>query len=222
MTSAKLARSRAPLAAALAWAFAAVLALAAGSALAQAEGREFTRLKNPQPVETGKKIEVIEFFSYGCPHCGELEPFLQAWLKKLPPDVQFRRVPVAFNPSWENLSKVYYTLDALGEEQRLSPEIFVAIHNQGAKFTQDKVFFDWAASKGLDRKKVEDTFGSFAIGSKQSRAKQLAQAYNIQSVPTIIVDGKFVTSSSAAGTHAQVPAILDALIAKARAERPKG
>jgi len=186
------------------------------------EGKEYFRLKNPQPVETGKKIEVIEFFSYGCPHCNDLEPFLDAWIAKLPPDVQFRRVPVMFQQRWEALARIYYTLDAMGEEARLSPEVFRAIHVNNLPLYQERVFFDWAASKGLDRGKVADVYGSFAVTSKFNRAKSLAGAYNIQSVPTVVVDGKFVTASDRVGTHSALPAALDALVAKARAERPKG
>jgi protein dithiol oxidoreductase (disulfide-forming) len=200
----------------------AVLALAFPAAAQLTEGKEYTRLKNPQPVETGKKIEVIEFFSYGCPHCNDLEPFLDAWMSKLPPDVQFRRVPVMFQQRWEALARVYYTLDAMGEEQRLSPEVFKAIHVNNVPLYQDKAFFDWAASKGLDRNKVADTYNSFAVSSKFNRAKSLAAAYNIQSVPTIVVDGKFITASDRVGTHASLPAAIDALVAKARAERTKG
>lgn len=200
------------------------LALVPGGASAQGlvEGRNYARLKNPQPVETARNIEVIEFFSYGCPHCGELEPNLQAWLKTKPADVQLRRVPVMFQPRWENLAKVYYTLDALGEEAKLAPDLFTAIHGKGAQLWNDKEFFDWAASKGLDRKKVEELFNSFAVVGKVNRAKQQAQIYNIQSVPTIIVDGKFVTGPEKVnGSHAGIPAAIDALVDKARAERPK-
>jgi thiol:disulfide interchange protein DsbA len=200
----------------------AALAFTVVSAAELSEGREYTRLKNPQPIETGKKIEVIEFFSYGCPHCNDLEPFLDDWLKRLPPDVQFRRVPVMFQQRWEPLARIYYTLDALGEESRLSPEVFRAIHVNSLPLYQDKAFFDWAASKGLDRNKVADTYNSFAVSSKFNRAKGLAAAYNIQSVPTIVVDGKFITASDRVGTHANLPGAIDALVAKARAERPKG
>src|SRR5512144_2380420 len=123
--------------AALAIAFVAV----AGSAGAQGvtEGTNYVRLKNPMPVETGKNIEVIEFFSYGCPHCGELEPVLQGWLKTKPADVSFRRIPVMFQPKWESLAKGYYALDALGED-KLSPEVFVAIHARGMPLWNDKDF----------------------------------------------------------------------------------
>jgi thiol:disulfide interchange protein DsbA len=192
---------------------------AAAQPVSVTEGKEYLRLKAPQPVETGKKIEVIEFFSYGCPHCGELEPFMQSWLKALPADVQFRRIPVMYQDRWVPLAKIYYTLEALGEEARLSPELFVAIHSKGLSLWQDKTFFDWAASQGLDRKKVEDMYNSFAIAGKINRARAAAQTYQIQSVPMLVVDGKFVTHQP--GSHRATPAVVDALIAKARAERPK-
>jgi len=193
---------------------------AAGQSGAPEEGKEYLRLKQPQPVETGKKIEVIEFFSYGCPHCADLEPVMQQWVKNMPADVQFRRVPVMYQDRWVPLAKIYYTLDALGEEKRLSPEVFSALHSRGVSLWQDKTFFDWAASQGLDRKKVEDMYSSFAISSKMTRARTLPQAYQVQSVPTFVVDGRFVTYRIP--THAAIPAVLDALITKARNERPKG
>jgi thiol:disulfide interchange protein DsbA len=185
------------------------------------EGREYVRLKNPVPVDTGKKIEVIEFFSYGCPHCGEFEPILQGWLKNLPPDVQFRRVPVSFQDKWVPLAKEYYTLEALGEDSRLSPEMFIAIHSKGINLANEKTFFDWAASHGLDRKKVEDMYNSFAMSGKMNRALQQAKTFQAQSVPLIVIDGKFVVSTEKVGSHVAMLPVMDALIAKARAERPK-
>jgi len=201
----------------------AAAAFASNSAVAQlVEGKNYARITNPQPVETGRKIEVIEFFSYGCPHCAELEPHLDAWLAKLPPDVSFRRVPVMFQQRWAPLAKIYYTLDALGTESKLSPDVFKAIHGSGVSLWDTDKFYDWAATKGLDRKKVEEVFTSFAVDGKMKRALQLAQQYNVQSVPTVVVDGKFVTSSDRVGTHAQLPGAIDELVNKARAERPKG
>src|SRR5437868_11136368 len=126
------------------------LACATAGAADLAEGKQYTRLKNPQPVETGKKIEVIEFFSYGCPHCNDLEPYLQQWVKTVPADVQFRRVPVMFQDRWKALAKDFYTLDAMGEDIRLSPQLFHDVHSGGMPLYQDKTFFDWAASKGID------------------------------------------------------------------------
>jgi len=185
------------------------------------EGKEYLRLKNPQPVETGKNIEVIEFFSYGCPHCGELEPLLQGWLKNKPADVTFRRIPVMFQPRWENLAKAYYVLEALNEE-KLSPDLFLAVHTRNMPLWNEKDFLDWVAAKGVDRKKAEELFNSFGINGKVSRAKQLAGSYQIQSVPTIIVDGRYATGpEKLTGGHAGVPLAIDALVQKARAERPK-
>jgi thiol:disulfide interchange protein DsbA len=204
---------------AAAFLFASLSLCATAQMAAPQEGKEYLRLKNPQPVETGKNIEVIEFFSYGCPHCGEFEPILQNWLKTKPADVQFRRIPVMFQDRWVPLARIYYTLEALGEEARLSPELFVAIHSKGLPLWQDKSFFDWAASQGLDRKKVEDMYNSFAIGGKVNRAKMAAQAYQVQSVPIVVVDGKYV--SNQVRSHAAIPPLIDTLVAKARAERPK-
>ena len=102
-----------------------------------------------------------------------------------------------------------------------TPEVFSAIHGKGVNLTSDKVFFDWAASKGLDRKKVEDMYNSFAISGKINRAKQQAQQYNVQSVPVMYVDGKYMTEAGMVGTHAAMPNAINALIVKARAERPK-
>ncbi|HEY1461302.1 MAG TPA: thiol:disulfide interchange protein DsbA/DsbL [Casimicrobiaceae bacterium] len=185
------------------------------------EGKEYSRMKVPHAVESGKKIEVIEFFSYGCPHCNDLEPYLQTWFKTIPADVQFRRVPVMFQDRWKGLAKVYYTLEAMGEDVRLSPEVFKAVHVTGTPLYQDKAFFDWAASKGLDRAKVIETYNSFGVDSKLKRAMVVAQEYNVQAVPTVVVDGKFVTLSDRVGGHAAMPAAIDALVAKARTERPK-
>ncbi len=185
------------------------------------EGQQYVRINPGIPVETGKKIEVIEFFSYGCPHCADFEPYLEAWVKGLPADVSFRRVPVMFQPRWVDLAKVYYTLEALGEENRLSSEVFAAIHGKGLALWEPSKFFDWAATKGLDRKKVEDLYNSFTMSGRVNRAKQLAQVYNIQEVPTVIIDGKFVTSGARAGSHANTPAVMTELVNKARAERPK-
>jgi len=206
------------------WAVRAVTALAliAFGTLATAadleEGKDFRRLAKPQPTETGKKEEVIEFFSFSCPHCKDMEPYLMTWLKTLPADVQFRRIPVQFSPAWSGTARVWYTLEGLGRED-LAPAVFKAIHEQNVRMDQDKAFFDWAEKQGLDRKKVEDMYASFAVNGKVSRAKGLVQTYGVQSVPTFVVDGKFTTESGTPHQHADIPALLDKLIDKARAER---
>ena len=182
------------------------------------DGKDYRRLDKPQPVDTGKKIEVIEFFSFSCPHCKDIEPILTPWVKKLPADVQFRRIPAQFQPAWIGTAKVWYTLEGLNEE-RLVPQVFTAIHGQNIRLDQDKAFFDWAAAQGLDRKKVEDMYNSFSVNGKVARAKSLLQNYNVQSVPAFVVDGKYTTDTGQAKRHEDTPALLDQLIDKARAER---
>lgn len=207
-----------------------VIAAAAASFSAAAqeqlvEGKDFQRMKNPQTVESGNKVEVMEFFSYGCPHCRDLEEFLGPWTKKVPADVSFKRVPVAFQPAWINLGKIYYTLEALGRED-LTPKVFQAIHGANVKLHEEGAFFDWAGANGLDVAKVKEMWGSFAVSSKMNRAKTLATNYAVDSVPMVFVDGKFVlrlTTQGGQGTvaHKNSAAAIDFLIAKARSERKK-
>jgi protein dithiol oxidoreductase (disulfide-forming) len=199
---------------------AAVLFLATGGAASAqlVEGRNYVRLPTPVPVETGKNIEVIEFFSFGCPHCADLEPILEGWIAKKPADVELRRIPVAFQPAWERLGKVWFTLHALGQDA-LAPAVFNAIHKENRNLSDPRTFFEWAAQNGIDRKKVEDMYNSFTVASEMSKAKRQAQVFGIESVPTIIVDGKFITASDKIGGHQNVPAAIDELVAKARAER---
>ena len=186
-----------------------------------AEGKEYQRLKNVQAVESGAKIEVIEFYSYGCNHCRDLEEFLSPWIKRVPADVSFKRVPVMFQAPWVNLGKIYYTLEALGRGD-LTPKVFLSIHSANVKLFEENVFFDWAGSNGLDVAKVKEMWSSFAVNSKMNRAKTLAANYQVDSVPMLFIDGKFkVQPHLLKGSHKDVPAALDFLIAKARAERKK-
>ena len=186
------------------------------------EGQNYLRLKNPQPVESGKNVEVLYFFSFMCPHCRDFDPELQPWLKQLPADVDFRRVPVDFGrEDWAAMSKAYYTLESMGADKTLTSDVFVTLHDRKVRLSQPNTFFDWAASKGLDRKKVEDTNNSFGVTSKVNRARQLAKNYNLQSIPVVFIDGKFQVSAQEVGSHAKMPAAMTELIAKARAERSK-
>jgi protein dithiol oxidoreductase (disulfide-forming) len=184
-----------------------------------AEGKDFTRLKNPQTVESGAKIEVIEFFSYGCNHCRDLEESLGPWIKKAPADVSVKRVPVAFQPAWTNLGKILYTLEAMGRDD-LTIKVFQSIHGANMKLNEEKVFFDWAGTNGLDVAKVKEMWASFAINSKMNRAKTLSSNYQVDSVPMLFVDGKFkLQPGNLKGSHKDVPAALDFLISKAKSER---
>jgi len=196
------------------------LALAAGSVAAQ--GRPaFKPLANPQAVETGDKIEVIEFFWYGCSHCFDLEPFLKKWKATLPKDVEFRLIPAVPTERWMPNARTFYTLEAMGLLEKLHGEVFDAIHIDRVNLNDERIQLDWMAKKGVDRAKFAEAWKSFSVQSKTKRAIQQTQAYDITGVPTLVVDGKYVTSVSMTGSPEGLMKTLDELIAKARAERPK-
>lgn len=206
------------------------LVAGAGTAAAQLKSAGgFVALPAPQPVETGAKIEVIEFFWYGCPHCFDLEPYLKKWMPKLAKDVEVRRVPAIPHPRWAPGARTYYTLEALGELERLHGEVFDAIHLQHVNLADDMIQLDWMAKRGVDRRKFSEAAASFSVQSKIKRASQLSQNYPIfvdkfvdgrsVGVPSFIVDGKYLTSASIAGGPDALLKTLDGLIARARSER---
>ncbi|BAN36812.1 thiol:disulfide interchange protein DsbA [Sulfuricella denitrificans skB26] len=182
-------------------------------------GKEYELLSPPQAVETGKKIEVLEIFSYACSHCFDLEADISKWAKQLPNDVEFRRLPAIFRADWTPLAKVFYTFEAMGLTERLNGEFFNAIHVRHTRFADDNAIFDWVEKQGIPRKSFIDNYSSFSTQSKTLRAKQLTQAYGISGVPTVIVDGKYRTSVSNTGSHAGLMSALDQLIKRARQER---
>lgn len=177
---------------------------------------------SPAEVSTAgryrRQVEVIKFFAHACPHCADFESVLQKSLTTAT-NVEFRGVPVLCHPKWTALAKIFYTLDALDAETRLSPAVFTAIHRDRIDLTEEQNFFAWASRNGLDRAKAEDAYRSFAVATRVNRAKSLAQKYDVERVPLMIVDGKFVTDPHLVGSAEQVPGVLDALIVKARAER---
>jgi thiol:disulfide interchange protein DsbA len=195
------------------FAFAAVPAAAAELK----EGRDYAAINPPVPTDAKGKVEVTEFFSYMCSHCFEFEPTLAKWVKgAMPKDVAFRRVPVVFRDSWAPTAKIYYTLEALGEVDRLHLEVFEAMHFERIDLNNEKTLEGWVAKKGLDAKKFMDTYRSFAVQSKIARAKQLTEAHGIQGVPAMVVDGKYRSSSSFNGTYDELLKVVDGLIAKSR------
>lgn len=199
---------------------AAILSLSAYAAPEEAfEGQDYARVSVPQPVATGKKIEVLEFFWYRCPHCSQLEPGLNAWLKKLPKDAQIRRVPAVFRDDWMPGAKIYYTLEQMGLLGRLHDKVFDAYHVENLNLNDPAVLGNWIAKQGVDRKKFESLYNSFSTQSKAMQGARLVSAYGIMGVPTFIIDGKYTTSESMTGSEPRLFEVLDQLIAKARAER---
>lgn len=199
---------------------AAAALLAAGGARAQGapvEGKDFVRLATPAPVAApAGKVEVVEFFSYGCPHCYSFEPLLEPWVKKLPADVAFRRVPAAFNASWEGLAKIFYALEATDQLEAMHKRVFAAIHVQRQRLDKEADIAAFVKSAGGDEAKFLDAYKSFGVATKLRQGKQLAEAYKIDGVPTLGIHGRFFTSGSLAGTHERALAVADQLIKRAK------
>lgn len=202
--------------------FAGVFVLAASltaalPAAAQTAGKDYTPIVPAQPTEDAAKVEVLEFFSYGCPHCSDFYPQLSQWVAKQPGDVVVRKVPITFGrAAWANAARLYYALEATGDLARLDGEVFKAIHNDRVNLFEENAIKEWVAKKGVDPKKFAEAFSSFGVMSKVKRGDQLAQAYKIQGVPALAVDGKYLVGGKDFG---EALAITEKLIAKARAEK---
>lgn len=172
-----------------------------------------------QAQSSSPKIEIIEFFSYACPHCYELDPLLKEWEKKLPKDVEFHRIPAPGNPTWAALAYTFYTLEALGVLNNLHTPIFDAIHVDKIDLTNEVQLKAWLTKQQVDYKKFTDARNSFAVQTKVNKAKQWMIAYSLSSVPTIVVDGRYVTGIMT--TAQAVPDTLNKLILMARQARQK-
>ncbi len=195
------------------------LGLAPLGALAQARplaGLDYTELKPAQPVETQGKIEVLEFFWYGCPHCYTLEPLLEKWIPTLPADAQFRRVPAVLNPGWANEANVFYAFEALGALGRLHRPFFDAIHRDRLKTRDPESFNDWLQKNGVNVKKFDEAMKSFGVQSKVRRATQLSAAYRIDGTPALAVHGRYTVSAEQGRTQQGMLAIAEHLIGVAR------
>ena len=191
------------------------LTLASVPALALDPGIDYLAVSPAQRTDVSKQqVEVLEFFWYRCPHCFHLEPELNTWAKKLPKNVVLRRVPGILSEGWIPLAKAYYALDALGLTEKLHDDAFEAIHTQGIDLNNPAVFFDWAAAKGVDKRKLESAYNSFGVNSKVMQAQQMTKAYKLTGVPAFAVNGKYTTSAYLTGSNAKTFEVLDGLIAQ--------
>jgi protein dithiol oxidoreductase (disulfide-forming) len=175
----------------------ATISLAPLAAFAQ-RSPDFYELNPPQPVETTDKIEVLEFFWYGCIHCYNLEPKLETWLKTLPKDVEFRRVPAVFNDRWALDASIYYAFEALGLLDKLHRPLFDAIHRDRLRTDNWQNLSAWLEKQGVDSKKFETTVKSFGVQSKTKRAIRLTSGYKIDGTPAMAVHGRYTVPSSEA------------------------
>jgi protein dithiol oxidoreductase (disulfide-forming) len=183
------------------------------------EDQDYTVLKVSQPVETGKKIEVVEFFWYRCPHCNLLRPAFEAWAKKLPRDVEIRYVPAVFRDDWMPAAKIFYALQDLGALDKLHDKVFDAYHVQHINLNDEATLFAWIEKQGVDRAKFEGSYKSFSTQSRAMRDAQLVRDVGINGVPALMVDGKYITSQSQTITEERLFETLDYLIQKVRQER---
>ena len=192
----------------------------AGTACAQGapeEGKHFVRLQTVAQVTlpAQKKVEVIEFFWYGCQHCFAFEPAIEAWSKRLAPDVYFHPTPFAFIGPVEH-QKMFYALEELGQRESLHRKLFNAIHVENKRLNSEAEITAFVAAHGVDGAKFTEAFRSFAVNTKISRGKQLSNAYKIDSVPSMGVNGRYYTSASLAGSPEKAIAVTDFLIQRAR------
>ena len=180
------------------------------------EGTQFSRVEPPVPPAANGKIEVLEFFSYACPHCSAFEPSVEAWAKKLPADVSFRRVPVNFLMNAENFARTYYALETIGQVDALNRKIFAAVHVDRLRLDKPEDIAALVAKNGADGAKFLNAFNSFSVATSVTRAKKLAESYRLDGVPTMAVQGRYVTSPGQAGNAERALAVVDFLVARAR------
>lgn len=187
------------------------------------QGRDWKPVPTPQPGDSPDKIEVLEFFAYGCPHCSDLNPLIKDWAATLPEDVVFRRIPVTFGrEAWENLARLFHSLAYTGDLERLDQAVFDALHEQGKRLFSRERILDWVGSQGIDREAFAKVFDSFGVQTRLARSEQLAQRYRVNAVPQIIVGGRYVVVGKAATRVEDLLVIADELIAKARTESRAG
>ncbi|MFH0934767.1 MAG: thiol:disulfide interchange protein DsbA/DsbL [Pseudomonadota bacterium] len=194
----------------------AVLAILCAGYAQAGDANGYKVLNQPQPVSSGNKIEVIEFFFYECSHCDDMHGPLAEWEKQKPKDVELVMIPVIFRDSLEPMARAYYALEAMGEIKRLHSVFFDAMHRKGVDLRDEAKITDFVAKNGVDRAKFSAAYNSFSIGSKLNRSNQMVSSYRIMGTPTIAVDGKYIIT----GLHPrEAIRVLDEVIKIARKER---
>lgn len=178
------------------------------------EGVEYTKLVTPLPTQNADKIEVQEFFWYGCPHCFQFDPKLESWVKRKPANVEFVRTPAPLNPNWMVHTKTYYALEAMGKGEQFHTELFNAIHVAKLRLFTPEAIADFLAQKGVDKTKFMENFNSFAVDARSRKAAQLGNQYKITGVPVLTVNGKYVISTNQAGGFDEVLSILSYVVNK--------
>lgn len=178
------------------------------------EGVSYTKLNTPVATKSGDKIEVVEFFWYGCPHCFRFEPTIKKWKKTLPKNVHFVRVPSPINPSWMPHTKTYYALEMMGEGEKYHDALFNAIHVKREKLYDQAALTKFLVKQGVDEKAFNNTIKSFAVEMRARQAMQMSKGFNLNGVPMLAVNGKYTVSASQAGGYQGMVDTADHLINK--------
>ncbi len=186
----------------------------AGSAQAFDEGIDYKTLAQPQPTETGEKIEVLEFFWYGCPHCYQIEPTVERWLASKPDYVEFRRMPAILGGSWALHGRAYFAAELLGVLDQVHEPLFAALHKEKRRLGSEESLADWFAEQGVNRDEFLKAFRSFVVDMKVRRASKLGQDVNLDGVPAFVVNGKYLTSPSITASSEKMVQVINYLTAK--------
>lgn len=200
--------------------------LAAACSLVQAQpapesGRDFLELSPPRPVASGERIEIIEFFHYGCPVCYESQPHISRWLTRAGPGIVMLRVPAVFTESSESFARTFYALGAMNEIARLHWPLYDNHHFDGKQLHEEKNVTEWVAGNGVDAQRFKELRHSAEVAARVEAAKKALDTYAVKGVPSFVVDGKYVTSPRMAGSVAAMMRVLDFLVRRAAAERKK-
>ncbi|MGB5261172.1 MAG: thiol:disulfide interchange protein DsbA/DsbL [Gammaproteobacteria bacterium] len=201
------------------WCLVMLLPLIAATPLLAAdymEGGEYLKLENPQPTASKEKIEVVELFWYGCPHCYRLEPYLKDWSANMPEDVQFIRLPAILGPGWELLAKAWFTAELLGVTDKTHTALFEEIHVRKKRINSEEDLRELFVKHGVSPEDFDKTFRSFAVAIKLNNARLMTRRYAITGVPTVIINGKYSTSASIAGGNAELVSVMNYLIGQER------
>jgi len=179
------------------------------------DGKDYQSIS--QPTQTGDKIEVLEFFWYGCPHCFAFEPRIQKWLKTKSTAAEFVRLPAVFRPSWKVHARTYYALEMMGIIEEMHTKIFSAMHNKKMKLDTLESMSGFLERQKVDKKKFLDTYNSFAVETRLRKAVKKLKDYNVRGVPAIAVNGKYYITASSAGSYEKLIDIVNYLIKKEEA-----
>ncbi|WP_297528184.1 thiol:disulfide interchange protein DsbA/DsbL [Thiohalobacter sp.] len=182
-------------------------------------GKDYLTIRPAQPTNDPARIEVVEMFWYGCPHCFQLEPLIEEWAAKLPDDVNFLRVPAVLSPRWELLAKAWYTAELLGVTDRIHKALFDEIHVKRKRINSEPALRSFFVQQGVKGEDFDNTFNSFGVAAKVNRARQLTRNYGIRGVPSMIVEGRYRTSATEAGSHERMLEVVDYLVEQARKQR---